>query len=293
MIFAAPIAFEEAVRNRAARQLLPTTLTTRELQQLPAELRRRAVFSATVTKADHLQRLNDLVAKISGGLTESGEVAGAPGARRSRMISIPEAKAQLAEYLRSTGYMAEPGKAGSLQDLMSDARLQVQVETPVLDTLGFARFRASQDPASLEQFPAWELVRTRFARVPRDWPGRWTEARAQLADPRGSTEASSGRLVALKNHPIWEVLGSLFPDSLGNPWPPFAFNSGMNWLPVEREDAIALGLLEPDQSVEPAEGPGLNENLETSAARFDAALREALAANPKLKLEGGVLTLAD
>ena len=54
-----------------------------------------------------------------------------------------------------------------------------------------------------------------------------------------------GDFVALKSSPIWQALGDGvggFKDTLGNPYPPFAFGSGMGWTDVSADDAASLGL---------------------------------------------------
>ena len=54
-------------------------------------------------------------------------------------------------------------------------------------------------------------------------------------------------LVALKSSPIWAALGEGaggFKDAIGNPFPPFAFGSGMTWQRVSRDEAAELGLVE-------------------------------------------------
>jgi len=290
MIFAEPLPFAEALAFMQRKRVLPTTLGSAQLAELDAELKRRAIFSAKVAMADHLQLLGELTEKIAGGLTEEGHAAGSGlGSARDRMISIPEAKAQLLESLQAKGYL--PNIDGPLTDLTSDARLQLQVETNVLDTLGYGRWQAGNDEVALDVNPAWELVRMIEAEVPRNWSERWDAARAASVS-EGATDAGSGRMVALKNHPIWQALGDGagdYQDTLGNPWPPFAFNSGMNVVDVPREDAIGLGLLGENTRV-PAASLGLNDGLEVSAERWSEALQGALAADPQLSLLDGVLT---
>ncbi|MGN0886658.1 MAG: hypothetical protein ACI4RT_06635 [Candidatus Spyradenecus sp.] len=54
------------------------------------------------------------------------------------------------------------------------------------------------------------------------------------------------RMVALKSSPIWEALGNGaggFRDTLGNPYPPFAYGSSYEWSELSRAEAQALGLL--------------------------------------------------
>jgi hypothetical protein len=294
MEFGDPIPFFEALNFARRKEVLPTDLSSADLRQLSGDLRRRSIFAARVSQADHLQSLGSLVEKLAGGLSEpvAGRAEGAEPS--SRMLSIPEAKAQLAEYLDGIGYEPNADEEGGIKDLRSDSRLQLQVETNLLDTLGFGRWKATQDPVALDVNPAWELVRTINSRVPRDWEERWDAARSDSSE-EGSTPASSGRMVALKNHPIWQALGDGaggYEDTLGNPWPPFAFNSGMNVVDVPRDEAIELGLLGEDTIV-PPDDRALNDGVEVDAAgRYDDLLMRELAQNPDLQLREGVLSIA-
>lgn len=295
MIFGRPVQFEEAIRANEIKELLPTTLSSRELAMLNADLKRRARFSATVADIGFLDRLDKLVTKIAGGPGDEDFAARLRG-ERPLMISIPEAKAQLLEYLRATGYQPAEGEAGTIKDLTTDRRLQLIVETNVLDTQGFGRWKSSQNPQTLDAFPAWQLVRMKFSDVPRDWPARWNEARYETGEPEGATDSVTGRMVALKNHPIWEALGdpTLFDDGLGNPWPPFAFNSGMNVIDVRRRDAVALGLLRETTRI-PVEKDdrGLNDDTQASVRHFNEALQAALEEDELLDVVDGVLQLRD
>lgn len=291
MDFGEPISFSEALQYSQRKGVLPTDLSSKDLRTLSGDLRRRSIFSARVAQADHLQRLGSLVEKIAGGLTDEGEVA---GEGEGRMLSIPEAKAQLAESIDELGYDPDPDEEGGIKDLRSDARLQLQVETNVLDTLGFGRWKSGNDPVALDVNPAWELVRMVEAMEPRDWEARWSAAREATSE-EGSTSAGSGRMVALKNHPIWQALGDGaggYEDTLGNPWPPFAFNSGMNVVNVPRDEAIGLGLLGEDTIV-PPDDRTLNDGVTMEVdGRFDELLQRELAASPDLKLEDGILRIA-
>ena len=56
-------------------------------------------------------------------------------------------------------------------------------------------------------------------------------------------------MVALKGSPIWAALGNGaggYRDTLGNPFPPFAFGSGLAWADISRDEAIKLGLVPGD-----------------------------------------------
>ncbi|MBR2837418.1 MAG: hypothetical protein IKE55_01400 [Kiritimatiellae bacterium] len=105
---------------------------------------------------------------------------------------------------------------------------------------------AAQTPGVLKAFPAWRLVRRGTRMDPRnDWNHRWAAAGAATA----WQGACKDDFVALKGSPIWAALGEGaggFRDAIGNPFPPFAFGSGMGWVAVDRNEAAALGLVEED-----------------------------------------------
>ena len=122
-----------------------------------------------------------------------------------------------------------------------------------------------ETPATLRQWPAWRLTRMEGRGVPRpDWAKRW-QAAGDACGWEGALQNSGiypdWDMVALKNSPIWRELGNGaggFRDTLGNPFPPFAFGSGLDWEDVDAEECSVLGLTSPsDQNVEtPTLSPG-------------------------------------
>jgi hypothetical protein len=110
-------------------------------------------------------------------------------------------------------------------------------------------------------WPAQELVRVIDSEHPRDWATRWAEA---------GGEFSGGRMIALKNDPIWEKI-----SRFGTPYPPFDFNSGMDVADVDRDEAVALGLIDRDEQVEP-QIEDFNARLEASLPDADPATMEGL-----------------
>jgi hypothetical protein len=186
---------------------------------------------------------------------------------------------------------------GTLRDFSSDARLQLIVETNVRDVQGYARWMGSQNEMSLYGNPAWELVRLRHSKVPRDWEERWEAAREGTQE-EGSTEAGE-RMVALKNHPIWQALGDGiggYEDTLGNPWPPFAFNSGMGVIDVNRDDALALGIMDEGTRIDPQEDPGGLDgggNVEASVEGYAEFLTDIIKDIKGLRVTDGKVTLGN
>lgn len=286
MILAKPVPFDTAIRFARAKRVMPTGLNSAQLRELDSDLKRRAWFSAATPYTGYLSRMGELATVMAGGLEEEG-----------RMISPAEAAAQLKEYLGSLGYRPGENEAGTIKDLSSFKRRHLIVETNLLDTMNAGRWKDGQDKIALEVNPAWELIRMIEPKgAPRDWEERWLAARAATT-AEGSTDPreTGGRMVALKNHPIWQALGDGaggYEDALGNPWAPFAFNSGMNTIDVGREEAVALGLLNEDTRIEP-EDRGMNEGLEADTGRFQEALLKNLEANDDIEMEDGILRLAN
>ena len=92
-------------------------------------------------------------------------------------------------------------------------------------------------------------------------------------------------MIALKDSPIWEALGNGaggFRDTLGNPYPPFAYGSGMDWIGIDRDECISLGLIDGDTPPSTEhQAPGTNFNatlapdgdeLAEAAARYGFSL---------------------
>jgi len=93
----------------------------------------------------------------------------------------------------------------------------------------------------------------------------------------GGSLSEGGRMVARMDDDVWDKLGdrSIFADGLGNPYPPFAFNSGMGVKAVSRDEAMKLDVIDRDTQVEP-DPLNFNQDLQTSAEIRDAGLRKQL-----------------
>lgn len=84
-------------------------------------------------------------------------------------LSEADALREVRAMLRATGYQPEPGTEGTIQDLNSDARQRLILDTNV----AMVQERAYRDSmlGSLA-YPAQRLVRIRYSRQPRDWDAR-------------------------------------------------------------------------------------------------------------------------
>lgn len=295
MTFTKPIPFDEAIQSRNVKGLLPTSMSSKQLSRLSTELKERAVFSARTLHAGYLQKANDLFAKIAGGATPEDFERRAAG-EEPLLQDIPGARLQLRKFLDSIGYRPDPTERGGVTDLSSDRRLNLLLQTNVEMAQGYGQWIASQDETTLDNLPALELFRISGAAKPRDWPARWRLAgdASGHAIGDGWTLTEDGRMIALKNHPIWERLGDpdLFDDGLGNPYPPFAFSSGMDVRDITREEAIQLDLIDSDTQIV-TQDRGFNDNLEAHASRFNSALQAALEDDPALEIRDGILRITN
>jgi hypothetical protein len=274
-MFTRPVQFSEAIQLQSVKQALPTSLTSAQLRALAGDIKRRATFSARTTQAEYLDQIGGTVQDIlTGQLT--------PAQGRLQLKA-----AQTALGLRRT--IAEGGD--DVADLTSDKRLDLILKTNVDSARGFGQFARAQ--ATVETFPCMELIRFEDRRDPRDWESRWKQAAQAAGDGRAyKALVDGGRMVARKDSAIWEQLGNLFDDGLGNPYPPFAFNSGMDWLEVERDDAVALGVIDDETEVAPRALPDLNAEWQSGHEYRDARLRDALTADGLLKFVEGILVPA-
>ena len=212
------------------KELLPTSLGSDEIrEQIAREILQRSIFSARMESARYLAKVREVCAQIAAG-----------------EISQATARLALMEVLAEMGH--SPLDEGGLMNPASLRRLNLILDTQRQMAASVAML-AEQTDDVVYLYPAWELTRFETRAVPRpDWYDRWAAAGAAC----GFEGALQGSLIALKNSPIWAHLGNGaggYRDTLGNPYPPFAFGSGMDWDDVSREECIALGLVKKDEEI--------------------------------------------
>jgi len=241
-----------------AKSLLRTHFNSAEIRtQIAAEIRRRSVFTARCAQEDFLMGVREAAAEVAGGRINNADF-------RERMRGALDA---LGYDPKRGGWLDDPNNDGApvtgLQNLRSARRLNLIANTQADMAASVARLNAETD-GTLFAFPAWRLARYETRAAERKWLERWWNA-AEAVDWEGV--APGGEMVALKGSPIWQALGDGeggYGDTLGNPYPPFAFNSGMDWNPVSRAECAQLGL-DPDDG----------EPVDASLAPSDADIRRA------------------
>ena len=247
MLFSAPISFREALDSRKVKALMPTVSSSNELARLGPEILERATFSARTSSIEHLAQIE----KVIGRILTPGQAA--PG----ESVNNARARELLRESLAGIGYSPEDVGAapGSLRDLASERRLNLIVDMNVGMARGYGQWKQGQTASVLDQWPAQELVRIEERRQHRDWINRWRNA--------GGRVFAGGRMVALKNDPVWTEL-----SAFGVPYPPFDYGSGMGVEDVSRSDAVALGLIDENTQI-PPEDRGFNADLQADLPPLD------------------------
>ena len=212
------------------KELLPTSLGSDEIrEQIAREILQRSIFSARMESARYLAKVRDVCAQIAAGEINQADA-------RLKLVTLLE---QMGHSPQDGGGITNPASIRRL-NLIIDTQRQMAASVAVL---------SEQTEATVTMWPAWELTRLETRAVPRpDWDRRW--AAAGLAC--NFEGALKDRLIALKTSPIWQHLGNGaggYRDTLGNPYPPFAFSSGMDWVEVDRDKCIALGLVREDDEI--------------------------------------------
>ncbi len=237
------------------KALVASDIDSREWNSIQAGLRDRAFFSSQVAEHQFLDAFR------------TGSAAHAAGADDTSKIRMA-----LRDYLTKKGYQPTDDIRDTIKDLTSKARLDVILKTNVATARGFVQYVRGMEPGAFAAFPAKRLLRIRQRKQGRDWTARWNTAAAD-AGWEGVCR-DQGQMVALKDSPIWQALGNGaggYRDALGNPYPPFAFGSGMGVVNVSRKEAIELGLIsdeglraktaEMEKQRDEGALPGMNDNL--------------------------------
>jgi hypothetical protein len=243
-----------ALKRWRSRSVFETDMSSAQLRGLSKQLRDRSIFSARTTNAEYLAEVARNVDDILAG-----------------NIGMTEGRIRLMRKLKELGYdpmvgfpqdMANipPAERHSLQDLSSERRIDLLLETNVRMAQGYAQVLSGNGDYARHHYPAWELTRLYVREIPRGsaeskstgWEQRWEDAGNEVGwvgasrSSQPSTITNQPAFIALKDSPIWQALGDGaggYTDTLNNAFPPFAFRSGYAWRAVDRAKCIELGLI--------------------------------------------------
>lgn len=265
-----PVQLAAPIALRRIQSILPTTLSTEEIEAISSDILRRSFFSARTYLGEYVQEIYDIVSDYETGKLDQA----------TAILKMKNA-------LDQTGY--SPGdKAGTIEDLGSDSRRLLILKTQADFGAGFGYYKQAQD--RLDTWPAQELVRVGPRKTHRNWTGDDGDIKGE--PPEGRWKAAGGkffedRMIALVNDPIWEAI-----SHFDLPYPPFDFNSGMGVRGISRAEAIKVGIISPNSAVQQPKERNFNDDLEVTADVRAAALREALL-EAGYEFDGDVLTLGE
>lgn len=257
---------DEAVASIDARTPIGSKLRSADWERVPLALKQRAQFSAGVTTASVLQIIQDrLSAQIK---LQREQLANGKQATFDRSSFIDAVR----DIARDNGLTpAREEDRGTVRDITSIPRLGLIYDMQNAQAAGFARHKLDTSEGALLLFPAYRLTES-TAKEPRPqdwWERRWFEAGNSV----GWIGASQTEFVALKTSPIWAAL-----SRFGTPWPPFDWGSTRELEDVDRDTAIALGLI--DDAWTPPDGAeggeDFNQQLEASVRGLDDDLKKFL-----------------
>lgn len=285
-----PMPFTEAYDFARKRGILKTDLNTYQLEELPVEVRRMAVFSATVSDARILDKIHTEIQQLAEGVSPG------PG----EYTNEATIRLRLKQLLESISYQASPDEAGTIKDLATDERLDLIIKTQRDMALGYGQWVQSNDEDFLLVYPAQELLRVESRTVPRGFVKRKGDIVEKEGDPGywikrwkdAGGRVYGGRMIARMDDPVWTRI-----SRFGNPYPPFDFNSGYGVEPVSRRDAVALGVIEQREKVPPHPDRNLTDRIESDVSGLSKtildALRNVIDRRELTITQDGVLTFAD
>ena len=265
----------DAVARISRKTPIGSVLKSAEWADVPLALRERAQFSAGVVSL-----------KLLGTIQE--RIAGQVAMRRERLANGKEATFDRSSFIDAVRQIGrdegltptDEAKRGGLEDITSIPRLGMIYDMQNSMASGFATWKLDQNEGALALWPAYRFGQS-TAKNPRDgWPARWAAAGGAV----GWAGAARDEMVALKTSPIWSAL-----SRFGTPWPPFDFGSTRELEDVDREEAIALGLIGPDEVPSGGE-EGFNDKLEASVKELSPQMRGMLkdSFEDQVEIEAGV-----
>lgn len=258
MQFTAPILFSEAIQKLSNRKIVPSRADSTRWRLIDTALRERAFFSSTVESARVLQSMRD---EIEGWLLADKAIESHGGYRfggraefvaNMRELAIREG---LGKIDPETGLISPDIRESDLTDIRSIRRLELVFDTVVEAAQEFGYWQQGQDPAILAVFPAQRFIRVR-----------------PVIAPRSYHQAALGEIRRKDDLQFWISLNRDF----GVPWGPWGFGSGCGTEDVDRDEAIAEGVIKKGDCIKPV-AKNFQDGLSAGIRDFDADIAAALA----------------
>lgn len=253
--------FQDALEFFTNKEQLPSDWDSATWAAQEPDFRNRAFFSARVSNARLLDRLQtlifDFVAQVRDDIT-------LPDGTKTSVLRVSDRSdfvKQMREFMIEEGIATEDEFAGvnqnDLKDIRSMARLNLIFDTNVRQAYSFGQWKQGMTPSARRAFPAARLVRERAVRTPRE-----------------RHQQNMGE-VRLKSDLQWwaNFINDPSIGGFGVPWGPYGYGSGVTQEDVSRREAAELGLSD-DGSAIPEYG--INEGLAASTRNMDPSVKAEL-----------------
>jgi len=277
-----PAKFTEAFKKLTAKKEVASRLNTKQWQDVPAAIRDRAFFSSRVASARFLSKAKKFMQAF---LLKQIEEVISPDGVKSKAIKIggrADFVARLQDFVLNEGLgealppgvpRGQRGVIPEMKDLASSRRLGLIFDTNIRSAYGYGNFKASTDSTVSQVYPAWRFVRTGYVKTPRPLHQKYENAVRRKDDTR-----------------FWLEMNKKEIGGLGVPHGPWGFNSQMDVQEVGRREAVALGLVKPDEKIKDPKAE-FNKSLSVDLSRMDSSVADRLkkAFGKNIKTKGKTL----
>jgi hypothetical protein len=279
--FTTAMPLQDAVDQISRRTPMGNALSSAEWDAVPAEIRLRTMWAA---RLEDERMAASLQAKIRQFIAMEREklAGGGEGVFMDRGLFIE----RMRQEFKKAGYRPDPKKKGTLQDFTSTRRLELIWQMNLDQAQGYAQWKTGQSDVALRMWPAMEFIRLENRLERRRWNVKWKALGGKFYP--GPAEYPEGRMIALRNDPIWPAL-----NRFGVPWKPFDWGSGMGTRNVGRREALALGVIKAGDPPQAPEKVPFNSGAEASLKGISPARRRAIedAFLGDVEIEGDVIRL--
>lgn len=250
-----PMPFADALNYLRDKQAVGSAMDSEAWREVPAAIRTKAFFSATLTSAQVARRMQDY---IDDFLSQDRDIND-KGQEFFSSQGRSEFVAKFRQMMMDEGFgkvlpdgSIDPDiNDNDLRDLRSCRRLQLIFDTQVEQANSYGQFLEGQDEDILDIWPCWKFVRVR-----------------PVMSPRPYHKAALGQIRRKDDLDFWLSLNRDF----NVPWGPWGFNSGCGTEDVDRAEAEAAGAIKPSDKVKPIV-KDFNDRLQQSVADLGPDVR--------------------
>ncbi|HMP91131.1 MAG TPA: hypothetical protein PJ991_13085 [Kiritimatiellia bacterium] len=251
----------DAIRKIAGKTPITSKLRSADWEHAPLAFRERGQFSSGV---ESIRVMGSIQSKLLKAVSHQREIIQVGGKSYERHVSRDSFIRDIRQAALDEGL--DTGKGNVLTNIAAPRRIGLIYDMQNAQAAGYARWKLDNSADALAILPAWRLGES-SAKNPRDWTTKWQVA----GNAVGWEGASRTDFVALKTSPIWMKL-----SRFGTPWPPFDWGSTRELEDVWRDEAERLGLVGPDDVIEPTMEKDFNAELEASVSDWRPEMFEAM-----------------